>query len=65
MALSKRDFEEIAQVLNESKVLGLFTDENAHKIFTRELGLKLQGHNRLFNMEIFEKASGVIPIESE
>lgn len=65
MALSKRDFEEIAQILNESKVLGLFTDENAHKIFTRELGLKLEEHNLFFDMEKFERACGVIPSESE
>jgi hypothetical protein len=61
MAMTKRDFEEIAQVLNEAKVLGLFVSDNAHSVFTRELGLKLEKHNPRFDHNVFEEASGVVP----
>lgn len=62
---SKKTFEHAARILAEAKMFGLFQDSNAHHLVASQFATLFESTNERFNREMFLKACGVIPTESE
>jgi hypothetical protein len=62
---TKKEFEDIAKILSEARVLGIFTDNGAHREFTNVLAEYFEDSNPRFNRSVFFQASGVVAPEIE
>jgi len=65
MAVTKRDLTAVANILAEGKALGLFSEGNAHEIFTEKLADVFALSNPRFDGDRFKEASGVIKLTDD